>query len=57
MPAVNDETGAVVFADKVTVIHRRHELRASKIMQERAFKNDKIEFLWDTVVVDVLGEY
>lgn len=44
------------FADKVTVIHRRDELRASKIMQERAFKNDKIEFLWDTVVVDLVGE-
>ena len=44
------------FADKVTVIHRRDELRASKIMQERAFKNDKIEFLWDSTVVDVLGE-
>jgi thioredoxin reductase (NADPH) len=44
------------FAEKVTVIHRRHELRASKIMQERAFKNDKIEFFWDSVVVDVLGE-
>jgi thioredoxin reductase (NADPH) len=44
------------FAEKVTVIHRRHELRASKIMQERAFKNDKIEFLWDSVVTDVLGD-
>jgi thioredoxin reductase (NADPH) len=44
------------FADRVTVIHRRSELRASKIMQERAFKNDKIEFLWDSVVVDVLGD-
>ncbi|MEX2659215.1 MAG: thioredoxin-disulfide reductase [Acidimicrobiales bacterium] len=44
------------FADKVTVIHRRDELRASKIMQERAFKNDKIEFLWDTVVTDLVGE-
>ena len=44
------------FADKVTVIHRRDELRASKIMQERAFKNDKIEFLWDSQVVDLLGE-
>jgi thioredoxin reductase (NADPH) len=40
----------------VTVIHRRKELRASKIMQDRAFKNDKISFMWDTVVTDVLGE-
>jgi thioredoxin reductase (NADPH) len=44
------------FASKVTVIHRRDELRASKIMQERAFKNPKIEFLWDSVIIDVLGD-
>ncbi|MDP9403546.1 MAG: thioredoxin-disulfide reductase [Actinomycetota bacterium] len=44
------------FASKVTVIHRRKELRASKIMQERAFRHDKIEFLWDSTVIDVLGE-
>jgi thioredoxin reductase (NADPH) len=44
------------FASKVTVIHRRNELRASKIMQERAFKNPKIEFLWDSVIVDILGD-
>jgi thioredoxin reductase (NADPH) len=44
------------FASKVTVIHRRDALRASKIMQDRAFKNDKIEFLWDSVVVDLLGD-
>jgi thioredoxin reductase (NADPH) len=43
------------FASKVTVIHRRHELRASKIMQDRAFANPKIEFLWDTGVEEVLG--
>jgi thioredoxin reductase (NADPH) len=43
------------FADDVTVIHRRKELRASKIMQDRAFKNPKITFLWDSVVTDVLG--
>jgi thioredoxin reductase (NADPH) len=44
------------FASKVTVVHRRDELRASKIMQERAFKNPKIEFLWDSVIVDVIGD-
>ena len=44
------------FAEKVTVIHRRKELRASKIMQDRAFANPKVEFLWDSVVTEVLGE-
>ncbi len=44
------------FASKVTIIHRRSELRASKIMQDRAFNNPKIEFLWDTVVTEYLGD-
>jgi thioredoxin reductase (NADPH) len=44
------------FATQVTVIHRRDRLRASKIMQERAFKHEKIAFLWDTVVEDIVGE-
>jgi thioredoxin reductase (NADPH) len=44
------------FATQVTVIHRRDRLRASKIMQERAFKHEKIAFLWDTVVEDIIGE-
>jgi thioredoxin reductase (NADPH) len=43
------------FGDSVTVVHRRKELRASKIMQDRAFKNDKITFRWDSVVTDILG--
>jgi thioredoxin reductase (NADPH) len=44
------------FADKVTLVHRRKELRASKIMQDRAFANPKIEFLWNTTVTDVTGD-
>jgi len=42
------------FAAKVTVVHRRDELRASKIMAERAFRNEKIDFLWDSVITEVL---
>ena len=44
------------FARTVTIIHRRKELRASKIMQDRAFANQKIAFRWDSVVTEVLGE-
>ena len=44
------------FATKVTLVHRRDSLRASKIMQDRAFANEKIEFLWDSVIEDVLGQ-
>jgi thioredoxin reductase (NADPH) len=43
------------FASKVSVIHRRDELRASKIMQERALKNDKIDFVWNSVIDEVRG--
>jgi thioredoxin reductase (NADPH) len=44
------------FATKVTVVHRRESLRASKIMQERALSSEKIEFIWNSVIEDVLGD-
>ena len=44
------------FASEVTLVHRRKELRASKIMQDRAFANEKISFRWDSVVTEVLGD-
>ncbi len=43
------------FGETVTIVHRRKELRASKIMQDRAFKNPKIRFVWDSVVTDIAG--
>ena len=44
------------LADKVTDVHRRDTLRAQKILQDRAFKNDKIDFVWDTTVEEILGD-
>jgi thioredoxin reductase (NADPH) len=54
--AVEEATFLTKFASKVVLIHRRDSLRASKIMQERAFNNPKLEIMWDTEVIDVLGE-
>lgn len=54
--AVEEAMYLTKFADKVYVIHRRNELRADKIVQERAFKNDKIEFVWDSVVNEIKGD-
>jgi thioredoxin reductase (NADPH) len=53
--AVEEATYLTRFATEVVVIHRRDTLRASKIMQERAFKNPKIRFIWDSEVIEVLG--
>jgi thioredoxin reductase (NADPH) len=53
--AVEEATFLTKFASKVVLIHRRDSLRASKIMADRAFANPKIEMLWNTEVIDVLG--
>ena len=54
--AVEEAIFLTNFASKVTLIHRRDELRAEKILQDRLFANDKIEVLWDHVVEEVLGD-
>jgi thioredoxin reductase (NADPH) len=53
--AMEEATFLTRFAASVTVVHRRGELRASKVMQERAFANDKIRFVWHSEIEDVLG--
>ena len=54
--AVEEAIYLTRFASKVSLIHRRRELRASKILQERLFENKKIEVLWDSVPLEILGE-
>lgn len=54
--AVEEAMYLTKFASKVYLIHRRNELRADKIVQERAFKNEKLEFVWDSVVREVKGD-
>ncbi|MGI9613485.1 MAG: NAD(P)/FAD-dependent oxidoreductase, partial [Acidimicrobiales bacterium] len=53
--AIEEATFLTKFASSVTIIHRRDELRASRIMQERAFANDKIHFMWDSQVEEIHG--
>lgn len=54
--AVEEGTYLTQFAEKVTIIHRRDELRAQKVLQNRAFANEKVNFVWDTVVEEIVGE-
>ena len=54
--AMEEATFLTRFARSVTVIHRRDNLRASKIMQDRAFDNPKIKFLWDSEIVEAVGD-
>ncbi|MDO5457389.1 MAG: thioredoxin-disulfide reductase [Atopococcus tabaci] len=54
--AVEEGSYLSQFADKVTLIHRRDQLKAQKILQDRAFANDKMEFIWDTEVEEIMGD-
>src|SRR5712664_1540612 len=54
--AMEEATFLTRYAAKVFLVHRRDKLRASKIMQDKAFKNEKIEFIWNTAVEEILGE-
>lgn len=54
--AVEEAMYLTKFARKVTIIHRRDELRAAKSIQEKAFKNDKIEFIWDSAISELKGD-
>lgn len=54
--AVEEATFLTKFAKSIQLVHRRDKLRASKILQERAFENPKIKFLWNTVVTDISGD-
>jgi thioredoxin reductase (NADPH) len=54
--AMEEATFLTKFASKVTIVHRRDAFRASKVMQDRVFANDKIEVLWNTVLDEIVGD-
>ncbi len=54
--AMEEATFLTRYARQVTVVHRRDQLRASKVMQERAFRNEKVDFVWDSIVTEVVGD-
>jgi thioredoxin reductase (NADPH) len=54
--AIEEAIFLTKFASQVTVVHRRNRLRAEKVFQERAFRNEKMDFVWDSVVTEILGE-
>jgi thioredoxin reductase (NADPH) len=54
--AISEALHLIRFASRVIVIHRRHQLRASRILQEKAFAEPRVEFLWDTIVAEIQGE-
>jgi thioredoxin reductase (NADPH) len=54
--AVEEALFLTRFASKVTLIHRRNQLRAEKVFQDLVFRNPKIEFIWDTVVTEIVGD-
>ncbi|GAA5417184.1 thioredoxin reductase [Paraliobacillus ryukyuensis] len=54
--AVEEGVYLTRFASKVTIVHRRDELRAQKILQDRAFDNEKVDFIWDTIVKEINGK-
>ncbi|MFC6464317.1 thioredoxin-disulfide reductase [Marinilactibacillus sp. GCM10026970] len=54
--AVEEGTYLTQFASKVTIVHRRDTLRAQKILQDRAFKNEKVDFVWDSVIEEIEGD-
>ena len=54
--AVEEALFLTSFASKVFLVHRRNELRAEKILQDRLFKNEKIQCIWDSQVIDIMGD-